>query len=46
VDEIRASDEPSRELAKKYSVDKSLICKVRANKAWRRFENNVFAGLM
>jgi hypothetical protein len=46
VDEIRASDEPSRELAKKYSVDKSLICRVRANKAWRRFENNVFAGLM
>ena len=46
VDEIRSSDESSRQLASKYSVNKSLICRVRANKAWVRFENNVFAGLM
>jgi len=46
VDEIRATNVPSRVLAEKFGVDKSLICRVRTGQAWKRIENNIFAGLM
>ena len=45
ADEIRLSTEPSRQVAEKYGVNKSLICKIRAGKAWVRY-NSPFAGLM
>lgn len=44
--EIKASDRPSRELAKLYGVDKSLICKIRAGRAWVNLSGNPFLGLM
>lgn len=46
VDEIRSSDLTYRELARKHKVHPSLISKVSRNLAWRRYENNIFAGLM
>lgn len=45
ADEIRVSTEPSRQVASKFGVDKSLICRIRAGKAWVRY-NSPFAGLM
>lgn len=45
ADDIRMSTEPSRQVAAKYGVNKSLICKIRAGKAWVRY-NSPFAGLM
>lgn len=45
ADEIRLSTEPSREVAARYGVDKSLVCRIRAGKAWVRY-NSPFAGLM
>lgn len=44
VDEIRASDEPSRVMAKKFGVDKSIVCRIRRNQSWVRFDSP-FAGL-
>lgn len=44
--EIRASDRPSRELAKVYGVDKSLICKIRKGLAWVNLSGNPFGALM
>jgi len=46
AENIRASDLPSRELAQLYGVNKTLICKIRAGRAWVNLSNNPFAGLM
>ena len=46
ADYIRNSDENSRALAAKFGVSKSVICKVRAGKAWVNLAGNPFAGLM
>jgi len=45
ADEIRVSTEPSRKIAARFGVDKSLVCKIRAGKAWVRY-NTPFAGLL
>ena len=45
ADEIRVSTEPSRKIAARFGVDKSLVCKIRAGKAWIRY-NTPFAGLL
>jgi hypothetical protein len=45
ADEIRVSTEPSRQIAARFGVDKSLVCKIRAGKAWIRY-NTPFAGLL
>ena len=45
ADEIRYSDEPSRVLAQRYGVDKSVICRIRKGNAWVNL-SNPFAGLM
>ena len=41
---IRSSDEPGPALAKKLGVDRALIPRVRAGKAWKDY-SNPFAGL-
>lgn len=46
ADAIRADSRPSREVAALYGVDKSLICRIRANKAWVNLQGNPFLGLM
>jgi hypothetical protein len=46
ADEIRLSTRPSREEAKIYGIDKSLVCRIRAGKAWVRLAANPFVGLM
>ncbi len=46
ADAIRCSDRPSREEAKIYGVDKSLICRIRSGKAWVNLSANPFAGLL
>lgn len=43
---IRNSDMPSREMAQLYGICKSLVCKIRAGRAWVNLSNNPFAGLM
>lgn len=45
ADEIRCSEGPSRVIAEKYGVNKSVICRIRAGKAWVNL-SNPFAGLM
>ena len=45
ADEIRCSEGPSRIIAEKYGVNKSVICRIRAGKAWVNL-SNPFAGLM
>jgi hypothetical protein len=45
ADEIRCSEGPSRLIAEKYGVNKSVICRIRAGKAWVNL-SNPFAGLM
>lgn len=48
ADEIRVSTRPSREEAKIYGVDKTVICRIRAGKSWVNLSaaSNPFAGLM
>lgn len=43
--EIRLRTEPAHMLAPIYGVDKSLIVRVRAGKAWRDLSSSPFAGL-
>lgn len=43
--EIRLRTEPAHVLAPIYGVDKSLIVRVRAGKAWRDLSSSPFAGL-
>jgi hypothetical protein len=45
ADEIRCSEGPSRIIAEKYGVNKSVVCRIRAGKAWVNL-SNPFAGLM
>jgi len=45
ADEIRCSEGPSRLIAEKYGVNKSVVCRIRAGKAWVNL-SNPFAGLM
>lgn len=45
ADEIRVSEGPSRVIAEKYGVNKSVVCRIRAGKAWVNLQNP-FAGLM
>lgn len=48
ADAIRISTEPSRVEAVKYGVDKTVICRIRANKSWVNLSaiNNPFAALI
>lgn len=45
ADEIRCSEGPSRVIAEKYGVNKSVVCRIRTGKAWVNL-SNPFAGLM
>lgn len=42
---IRASDEPVKQLAERYSLSKDRIYRIRRGLAWREY-SNPFAGLM
>jgi len=45
ADEIRSSEGPSRVIAQKYGVNRSVVCRIRTGKAWVNLQNP-FAGLM
>jgi len=45
ADEIRYSEGPSRVIAAKYGVNRSVVCRIRTGKAWVNLQNP-FAGLM